>query len=180
MADLLDLETRRRLFALVQQYPGLHLREAARQLQTSIALVEYHAAILRENGLVREERDDRYVRLFAQPVAGEGLSATERRILAVLREALPLRITLYLLDQDTPMQHKAIAQALDLGKSKLSFHLRKLEAAGIVRKTAEGQFEPVSRALLLGLLLTHEPTAELQHEFAHMWLALYDRGRPKV
>jgi predicted transcriptional regulator len=174
MADLLDLATRRRLYALVQAYPGLHIREAARQMETSVALVEYHAAILRENGLLREERDDRYVRLFVVGKPGDKEpSDAERRALAVLREKLPLRVTLHLLDAEVPQQHKAIVEALGISKSKLSFHLRKLEAAGIVAKGADGRFAVRERARLLALLLSFRPTPDLREEFADVWLSLY-------
>lgn len=174
MPDVLDLATRRRLYALVQEYPGLHIREAARQLDTSVALVEYHAAILRENGLVREERDDRYVRLYATATGdAPAPTAAEKAALKVLRERLPLRITLHLLDHDGPQQHKAICDQLGLGKSKLSFHLRKLEAAGIVAKTPDGRFTVRDRARLLALLLRHQPTPDLREEFADTWLSLY-------
>jgi DNA-binding transcriptional ArsR family regulator len=173
MADLLDLATRRRLYALIQAYPGLHIREAARQLDTSVALVEYHAAILRESGLVREERDERYVRLYAVAAGHEGPSDAERRALQVLRERLPLRITLHLLDHDAPQQHKDICAALELGKSKLSFHLRKLEAAGVAVKAPDGRFTVRDRARLLRLLLSYQPTPDLREEFADVWLSLY-------
>lgn len=174
MPDPLDLATRRRLYALVQSYPGLHIREAARQLDTSVALVEYHAAILRENGLVREERGDRYVRLYAVPV-GDAKTPTEaeRAALKVLRERLPLRVTLHLLDHDSPQQHKAICDALGLGKSKLSFHLRKLEAAGIAVKAEDGRFTVRDRTRLLALLLSYQPTPDLREEFGDVWLSLY-------
>jgi predicted transcriptional regulator len=134
----LDLQMRRRIYALIQEYPGLHIREAARQMETSVALVEYHAAILRDNGLVREERSDRYVRLFPMPSDGRAPTSDEVAFLSLLRERLPLRIVLFLLDHEVPQKHKAISEGLDLGKSKLSFHLRKLEKAGLVQKTTEG------------------------------------------
>lgn len=175
MADLLDLATRRRLHELVHAYPGLHIREAARQMGTSVALVEYHAALLRENGLLREERDERYVRLYP-PASDAGAGAptdAERRALKVLRERLPLRITLHLLDHDMPQQHKDICAALGLGKSKLSFHLRKLEAAGVVEKAPDGRFTARERPRLLALLLRHQPTPDLREEFADVWLSLY-------
>jgi len=172
-SGLLDLEMRKRLFALVQAYPGLHIREAARQLDTSIALVEYHVAILRSSGLLREERDERYVRLFAVPQGGAGPTPAQKAVLRAVRARLPLQVTLYLLDQDEPRQHKAICEDLGLGKSTLSFHLRKLEAAGVVRKTADGRFEPKDRAQLLRLLLDYQPTPDLREEFADVWLSLY-------
>jgi predicted transcriptional regulator len=178
MSGLLDLDIRRRLYALIREYPGLHVREAARQLDTSVALVEYHVAILRQNGLLREERDERYVRLYPLPAEGPPAAASspaERRALALLRQRLPLRITLYLLDQDGPVQHKALCEALEMGKSKLSFHLRKLEAAKIVAKNAQGRFEVRERSRWLGLLLTHKPTPELREAFADLWLSLYGK-----
>jgi predicted transcriptional regulator len=179
MPDLLDLDMRRRIYALLQAYPGLHIREVARQLGTSVALVEYHAAILRDNGLLREERSDRFVRLFATEGAGTAPTKAETRALWALRERLALRVTLHLLDMETPQQHKTIAQDLGLGKSKLSYYLRKLEAAGIVRKTAQGLFEVPGRRRLLALLLHFRPTPDLREEFADLWLSLYgaDPGR---
>jgi DNA-binding transcriptional ArsR family regulator len=172
MSGPLDLETRRRIVATVREYPGLHLRELARQLDTSLALVEYHVAILTQNGLVRSERDERYVRLFAKGDAQEP-SPREREALGALRAKIPLQVTLYLLDQEGPIQHKTMVDALGLGKSKLSFHLRKLEAAGLVRKTGDGRFEPVDRVRLQALLLEYQPTKDLRSEFADLWENLY-------
>ncbi len=168
---LLDLEMRRRLVALVGAYPGLHVREAARQLGTSTALVEYHLGLLLEAGLVEARRDERYVRVYA--VTGPRPSEEERGLLALLRERLPLRITLFLLDRGEPVKHGEVADALELGKSKLSFHLRKLEAAGLVAKTADGQFEVLHPRRVQRLLWTYQPTPDLRSEFADVWLSLY-------
>lgn len=168
---LLDLDMRRRLVALVAAYPGLHVREAARQLETSMALVEYHLALLTEAKLVEVRKDERYARLY--PVQGPRPSDAEADLLALLRERLPLRITLFLLDRAEPVKHGEIAGALKLSKSKLSFHLRKLEAAHIVRKTPEGSFEVVRPREVQRLLWTYQPTPDLRQEFAAVWLALY-------
>lgn len=168
---LLDLEMRRRFAALVSAYPGLHVREAARQLHTSMALVEYHLALLLEAGLVETRRDDRYVRIY--PVTGQRPTDAERDLLALLRERLPLSVTLFLLDRGEPVKHGDIADALGLGKSKLSFHLRKLEAAGLVAKTADGLFEVVQPRRVQRLLWTYQPTPDLRQEFADVWLSLY-------
>ena len=170
---LLDLEMRRRVLHVVQQYPGLHVREAARQLGTSLALVEYHVRLLEEAELVEVRRDDRYSRLFA--VQRSGPTEDERALLALLRERLPLRITLHLLDHGGPAKHGEIAQALAMGKSKLSFHLRKLEAAGIVARTDEGTFDLVQPRRVQRLLYTYKPTPDLREEFAKLWLALYGK-----
>ncbi len=175
MADpLLDLDIRRRIVGLIREYPGLHVRDLARRLQTSVALVEYHLPLLLEAGLLSEVREDRYQRLFLGPEGGgAALPEGDRRVLGILRERLPLRIVLHLLDQKGPARHKEVADALGLGKSKLSFHLRKLESAGVVEKTEEGAFRPKDRRRLMRLLHAHPPAPDLREEFADVWLSLY-------
>jgi predicted transcriptional regulator len=170
---VLDLEMRRRLFATVQAYPGLHVRELARQLDTSMALVEYHLALLHQNGLVAYERTEGFLRVFPAPAEGRRFTPTERQRLGLLRAKVPLRITLFLLDREAPTSHKSICEGLGMGKSALSFHLRKLEAAGVVRKTPDGSFEPADRTRLQALLLENQPTPDIKQEFADLWLSLY-------
>ncbi len=170
MTDVLDLGMRRRIYALVQGYPGIHVREAARQLDTSMALIEYHVAVLEQHGLVMRERDDNHIRLYA---SASTPAPADRAKLGVLRERLPLQVSLYLLDRGEGVAHGRIAQDLGMGKSKLSFHLRKLEAAGIVRKQDDGQFALIDGPGLQRLLLEHEPTPELRRDFADVWLKLY-------
>lgn len=173
MDDPLELAIRRRLYALVKAYPGIHVREAARQLDTSMALVEYHLALLKEHGLVTVQKDDRYARLYPTDVPAPG--AGERERVGLLRQRLPLRITLTLLDNG-PVKHKDLAEALGLGKSTLSFHLRKLEAADLIRRDPEGRFAVHEPAKVLRLLVAYPPTEDLRQAFADVWLSLYGEG----
>ena len=170
MDDPLELAIRRRLYAVVKEYPGIHVREAARQLGTSMALVEYHLALLREHGLVSVSKVDGYARLY--PTDSPAPSPGEREQVGLLRQRLPLRITLTLLD-DGAAKHKDLAESLDLGKSTLSFHLRKLEAAGLVGRDAEGRFAVKDAPRVLRLLLAYPPTRDLRQAFADVWLSLY-------
>lgn len=171
---VLELETRRRILAAVREYPGLHLRELARQLDTSVALVEYHVPFLVDAGLVRAETDQRYQRLYP---LGEAvpLSKRDRRWLGLLRERLPLQVVLHLLHPDCTGRHKDIADRLGMGKSKLTFHLQKLSRAGLVEKTGEGTFHLVDAARVSRLLLENKPTPDLREEFAGLWLDFYGR-----
>jgi len=40
--EALELETRKKIYETVKRFPGLHLREIARQLDMSVPLVDYH------------------------------------------------------------------------------------------------------------------------------------------
>lgn len=168
-----ELDIRRRIVRLVREFPGLHVREVARRLGTSVALVEYHLAALLAEGVLQEQREERYQRLFAP---GPGTpDAAQRKVLGLLRSRIPLQVTLHLLEHG-PQKHGQVAEALGLGKSKLSFHLRKLEAAGLVRKAPDGLFAVADPKATERLLLEHEPTPELKEEFADLWLSLYEHG----
>lgn len=170
--DRAGLETRRRVLHLVREYPGLHLREIARQLDVAVALVEYHLPYLEAAGAVRTESQDRYVRVFAR---GDGApTSAERAMLGPLRSGTALQVVLYLLEHG-PRRHKDICDGLGLGKSKLSFYLRKLEAVGLVAATDQGFAVP--RPERVGrLLLEHRPTPDLRERFADLWLGFYGGG----
>lgn len=171
MSKVLDLEMRRRIVDLVRSFPGLHTREIARQLDTSVTLIEYHLPILLDAGLVSESRADRYQRLF--PTDRRSPSEADRRRLGLLRDRTALHVTLHLLDRGTAEKHRDIAAALGFGKSRLSFHLRKLEAAGLVGKDADGCFFVVDRKATLRLLVENRPTPDMQSAFADLWTKLY-------
>lgn len=169
-----DLRMRQRILALVREFPGLHLREVARQLDTSVALVEYHAPVLQEKNLVHVEPDGRYLRLYPEK-EGHRLEPAKRRHLAVLRQEIPLQVCLRLLDAGGPLRHGELVDRLGIGKSKLSFHLGKLMATGLVHKDADGAFDLVDRESTTDLLLSHRPTPDLRDRFHELWVSFYSR-----
>jgi len=161
---------RDRLLAIVEAYPGLHVRELARQLDTSVALVEYHLEGLR--GLVELRADGRYRRAYLRG-AGQ-VPATDRRALDLLRRRWPLRIVMEVLQQG-PLRHADLADRLALGKSKLSFHLRALEEAGVLAKDATGATLVRNPDRIRRLLERWRPTPDLLSEYEEAWDALYGK-----
>ncbi len=159
-------DTRTRILHLIRRYPGLHLREVARQLKTSVALVEYHVPGLLENGVIERIEADGTHRLFP---AHEGFP---RLALASVREPKRLRIVLALLDQG-PLRHGDLAAATGLGKSTLSFHLNRLRSAGVVEKTDQ-EFFLVDPGVMRRLLERHNPTPDVVDRLGTLWGDLYD------
>jgi DNA-binding transcriptional ArsR family regulator len=168
---------RRRIVALVQDYAGLHLREIARQLDTSVALVEYHLPALEDAGLVHVDRGDRYLRVFPSGPRHPKADRRDREWLGLLREATPMAVALYLMDRGRPARHTHIAVALDIGKSSLSFHLNKLRDAGLIAQDDEDRYMLADKARLMRLLVQHRPAPDVSSRFARLWLAFYGRGR---
>lgn len=156
---------RDRLLALVRQYPGLHQRELARQLDTSLALVQYHAKALLEEGEVTRREEGGAVRLYPPD------ADVDHGLLMALRDKRQLPIILQLLDTGAA-RHGDLVAATGMGKSTLSFHTGKLRKAGIIEKTDDGfclRDPEKVRATLEAL----PPTPDLLDRFTDLWGDLY-------
>lgn len=171
---LLDLAVRRRLFQLVQTYPGLHEREAARQLGTSQALVNHHRHILEESGLLTSERGDGILRMYVVPATGVMRpSAEEKDLLTILRNRKALHIVLVMLQSADPVSNGELSSATGLSKSHVSFYVAKLVDRGVVEKTAEGLFRLPHARRIQQVLTRYKPTPDLIEEFEDLWTGLY-------
>lgn len=171
---LLDLAMRRRLFQLVQSYPGLHEREVARQLGTSQALVNHHRIILEDNGLLKSEREGGIVRMYATPGSGTlRPTAEEKEVLAMLRNRKALHIVLVMLHAASPVTNGELAGATGLSKSHVSFYVSKLADRGVVEKNAVGSFRVLHPRRVHHVLTRYKPTPDLIEEFEELWTTLY-------
>jgi predicted transcriptional regulator len=154
-----------RIRALVLQFPGLHLREIARQLDIGLALVQYHLPHLVESGAVQVQDVDGTQRLFAAK------HPLDREALASLRDPGRLQICLALLERGT-QRHTDLQKITGLGKSTLSFHLKRLERGGLVIRDnqAYGLANPDD---LREMMNKFPPTPDAVDKFAKLWGDLY-------
>jgi len=142
---ILSVETRKALYDFVRKNPGFHLREVSRALNLSITLADYHLRFLEKHDLILSSMDGEYKRFYprstpGQPDARPALTEEEKRILAFLRQPVPLRIIYFLMGRDAAT-HTEMLHEVPVSGSTLSHHLRKMEAAGLVGRT-----EPRERA----------------------------------
>src|SRR5512136_827411 len=96
MDEILELDTRRKIFDLVSRNPGLHLSKIAEVLQMSVQLVEYHLLYLEKNVVVYAERESGFTRYYIKG----GIGTADKKILSLLRQEVPLKITIFLLKND--------------------------------------------------------------------------------
>lgn len=157
--------TRDRIRALVVQFPGLHLREIARQLDMSLALVQYHIPQLVNAGVLEAVEEDGTQRIFPANITGR------RGALAALREPHRLHLCLVLLDQGA-QRHVDLTAATGLSKSTVSFHLKRMERAGLVRRDG-ADYALVDPEGTRRLIEQHRPTPDVVDKFARMWGDLY-------
>jgi predicted transcriptional regulator len=177
--DLLELDTRRKIFEFIVEYPGVHLRELERSLGMSVQLLDYHLRVLEKGGLVTAKESEKYKRFYAGVKRVEDpkvLYPDEKGKLALLRQETPLSIVLYLLRVESA-RHKEIAEKLDVPSSTLSYHLNKLIKGELIEKTPVGEergFRLTDYEGILRLLIAYKPLSkDMFDRFADIWRDLY-------
>ena len=160
---------RDRLLQLARNFPGLHLRELARQADTSLNLVQYHIQKLQDEGFLEIALAGGKVRVFPPD-----LRAEDRTVLAILRDKPRLRITMHLLDGGA-MSHGDLVRRVKMGKSTLSFHLRQMEDAGVVHTADEG-YGLANEQQVRVLLDRYPPTQDAVGRMAEVWEAVYGKS----
>jgi DNA-binding transcriptional ArsR family regulator len=166
-----SVETRRLILALVEKYPGLHLREIQRRADTSPMLAEYHLNVLEKMGLVTSEDHAGYRNFFPARHAPMQLNATDKRWLAMLRRPLVLGMVLSMLETG-PTRAVKLAQAARVPSSTALYQLKGMKAAGIIVQGDELSPNRIRLAdpdRVLELLRTYHPLPDAHLQFAEMW-----------
>ncbi|MCI4367966.1 MAG: hypothetical protein L3K09_00145 [Thermoplasmata archaeon] len=127
------------LLTFVQRYPGVHLREIRRRLSIPIGTLDYHLYRLGKEGLITLRFQGGYKCCFPGAVPGVSppIPEAEQKILSLLRQPVPraLLLHLYLEGPTTP---SALGEAVATTGPNLSYFLKRLEAAGTLRREGQG------------------------------------------
>lgn len=170
-----DVDMRRRILALVHDYPGLHLRELQRRAETSATLVEYHLNVLERLSLVTSTEEGGYRRFFPARGARTPLGKTEKSWLGLLRQQVPFGITLHLLEHGSAI-HKDLVAVVTVTKSTLTYHLKNMEALRLVERDppVTGRLFRLSNPeIVLALLRAYAPTPDLVASYGDMWAQIF-------
>lgn len=173
-----DAAVRKRVYDLVWEYPGIHMRQVQRLTGADLSLVEYHLNQLEAQRAVVSVEQGGYRRFFPLASAGAPLGPDDHRLLGVLRQEHPFAIAMLLMEKGT-MQHKDIAAALGLPKSVLSYHLGKMVRAGLLCKTSRGEargFQLQDPDRVRRVLQHYRPTPDLVDAYGALWDGAYGRA----
>jgi DNA-binding transcriptional ArsR family regulator len=125
--NILILETRRRIYNYILQYPGLHLREISRRLTIPFSTLKYHLHFLEKRELIKEKAEGKYNRYYVS----EKIGRHEKDMLSILRKDTPRTIILYLLVHIYSSQID-ISGSLKKHPTTIEFHLKKLLDLNII------------------------------------------------
>ena len=127
--DCLSVASRRSIYECVVQHAGAHLRDVARRSGMPLGTALYHLDRLEEAGLIVARRDGRYKRYFT----AQGMGRREKEVVSLLRHDVPRRIV-YTLLAGGPATQRALCEAIGVSRSTLSFHVNRLQVAGLVTR----------------------------------------------
>ncbi len=133
--NVLEHPLRADLMASLREEPGLHLRELANRHDTAVTNTQWHLRKLEMAELVRTQKVQG--RRLYYPVEG-GIAA---RAVALRNAALrnPNAASLIEFITANPgMNQRALSEALDMNPGTVRWHLRRLEAAGLLRALPDG------------------------------------------
>jgi predicted transcriptional regulator len=162
---------RDRILEAIETYPGIHFRALVREVDTSTALAHYHLEDLVNDDEVRSVDVGGYTRYFPEGELAD-LTEEERSMLNAMRQKRRLELVLALIEGG-PAPHKGLHQIVGGSKGTLSYHLGRLEEAGIVTKDEDGHFQLVDRDQVRRLLVRYEPESDLLDDVHDLWEDLF-------
>ena len=134
MSDLLELETRKKIYNLIKENPGINLSQISEILDLSSQLIDYHLNYLSNHGLITFEVKAGYKRCYIKGSIGH----EEKQVLSLLRQEIPLKIVLYLLKYPYS-RHRDILKFINVSSPRFSYHLKKLIKNNVIELVSVGR-----------------------------------------
>lgn len=153
--EVLEYETRRRVYDLIRSEPGLHLRELERRSGVPLSTLRHHLRYLETHKLLDPEADRNHVRFFAR----DDVEPVDRRVLGALRQEALRRVVLYLLGEGGAAPYREIHDALLIPASSLAVYLSELTRRGVLDRRPvgrESRYEVIDPERIIRLLHTYQ------------------------
>ncbi|MFX1294319.1 MAG: winged helix-turn-helix transcriptional regulator [Promethearchaeota archaeon] len=131
----LNQPTRQKIYQLIEENEGIHLREICRRLEKEMGCIQYHLHILENANLISSMKDGRYKRFFVNY-----RDIPEERVLIALlkRETTAKVLILIYKHNGDGISHSAIAKQLKSTSQAVTWHIHKLDNANIISITKRG------------------------------------------
>ena len=175
MVEIFDIDTRKQIFNLIAKNPGLHAKRIAELLGMQGQLADYHLLFLERNNMISAVREEGYTRYY---IKGK-LGIRERRRIAILRQEVPLKIVRYLIDHPHAQQ-KDIHEHIQVAKSTLNYHLKKLLIHQIIDMHPRGKekyYNLTDKNEIIKLLIQYKPYSRIE-SLKDTWTDLKWPGAP--
>ncbi len=146
--NVLDKEIRRTIYSYLDEYPGSHLREIARDLDLKPSNAEWHLRKLEQSNLIRSRKigGKKVYYLVEGGIESRKIAIAE----SILRNRNAKTIMEYL--HENPGKHLLeIAKSLNMNHHTVRWHLKKMQMAEMVEGDISKSAYPVYYPTQIGL-----------------------------
>ncbi len=134
MTDPLDLPLRKRMTEYIRRNPGVHFRQISRDLELAIGQLDFHLNALVKGEVIVKDSSTANARYYVR----DRFTKDERRSMSILRREIPRGIVIFLLEHGQATPHE-ILDSFSFTHATLSYHLKRLEKAGILNVSQVGR-----------------------------------------
>jgi predicted transcriptional regulator len=157
MSDVLELETRKKIFECIEKNPGINLSTIAELLHMNVQLVDYHLMFLKNNEIITMEKEDMFKRCYIKGCIG----VEDKRMINILRQKMAVQIILFLL-KNPYSRHGDMVKHFEMSSPRFTYHLRKLVNAAIVEMSelgAEKGYIVKNEKNIVAFLIRYKPSS---------------------
>lgn len=154
MEDALSLDSRRKIYDLIEENPGLHFREIERRTGIAVGSLQYHLGFLEKKHLIKVFRQGKFLRYYSVKES----VVEEKAEMAFLRKPSARKIILFLLEKKKA-NNLDIARKVELSPSTTSWHLEQLVKEQVIGKEKRGResfFYLIKPNEITSLLVEHK------------------------
>jgi predicted transcriptional regulator len=167
--ETFEIEARQKVYQVISEAPGLHLREIQKRSNLPLGTVEYHLNYLEDNDLVIAREEGGYKRYYPK----RAMSSDDRKTMSLLRQEIPRKIVIFLLNHPNS-NFGEVAESLKVAPSTLAFHMKKLVKKDVVGRTKKGRtsyFSVKDPNQVARILIAHRPSFldDLVDRFVATW-----------
>jgi predicted transcriptional regulator len=131
----LDNDTRRAIYEIIEDDPGVCIQEAADRAGVSYSTASYHLKRLVKMDYVERREDGNKVRYYKN---GGGFTQAERELVPVLKNDEAMAVFQHIVEN--PWCYRAeVAEALDVSHTTVNWHLDQLQEVDLVEEHREGR-----------------------------------------
>lgn len=130
--EILENEKRRKIYRVIEDNPGIHMRELQRTLEMPVATLEYHLSYMVRKKIIYGEADENVKRYYSKP-----LDPQDKKMLSVLRQKKLREIVLIVLSNQKA-KYQFLSDCLKLPHSTLSLYLKYLVDKNILDREKIG------------------------------------------
>lgn len=133
--DLLEHPMRQEIFSVIQQHPGIHASQLAREMDVGWGTITHHLDKLQKGRLVTTRKVNNQKCFFEM---GGNISRQDMEIASALKGDTASTIAQFV--GANPMtSQKRMAEALGISPALASFHVKKLTNLGVLDKVRHGK-----------------------------------------